>query len=64
MHWPSLTQPPPVQKIFLVLLLEAESTSGPQYGRKDDTIGIEPATFRLLMQFLNHPRHRVPYPLI
>ena len=49
-------------------LLEAESTPGPQCDRKDFMLmknpmtlaGIEPATFRFVVQHLNHCATAVP----
>jgi hypothetical protein len=44
-------------------LLEDESTPGPQRGRNDyvslKKSGIEPATFRLVAQYLNKLRRRL-----
>jgi len=50
-------------------LLEAESTPGPQYDRKDFMsmknplipAGIEPTTFRFVAQYPNHCATAVPY---
>ena len=59
--------PSPRKYSWCLFLLDAESTPGPEGGRKDwqwkfpmTPLGIEPATFRIVARFLNQLRHRVP----
>jgi hypothetical protein len=60
--------PPPSKYSWYSFLLEAESTPGPQCGRNDyanektpfTPSGMEHATLRFVMQYLNQLRYRVP----
>jgi hypothetical protein len=60
--------PPPPEDAGYSFLLEAESTPGQLYGRKDEvnwkkkstSSGLKPATFRLVAQCFNEIRYHAP----